>query len=121
MDTRKTVLDTLLEDDIPHTLARAWRPLARAWRTLASVWRNVLRLLVAVVVLAMAVAIILNLRYKPLGMVDTDDGPPYIAYIDTWTGKPHFCLPGIPAAGYEGLVCVTMGRTYMGPKRVGAE
>ena len=49
-------------------------------------------LLAVAVVLALTAAVILNLRYKPLGMV-VQGSTPWVAYVDTWTGEPKFCIP----------------------------
>ncbi len=49
-------------------------------------------LLAVAVVLALTAAVILNLRYKPLGMV-VQGSSPWVAYVDTWTGEPKFCIP----------------------------
>ncbi len=58
-------------------------------RTMAR-WVGIL--FVTAIVLALAVAVTLNLRYKPLGMVTpAEGGRSRIAYIDTWTGEPKIC------------------------------
>ena len=54
-------------------------------RTMAR-WVGIL--FVAALLMALTAAVILNLRYKPLGTVEGG-----VAYVDTWTGEPKFCIP----------------------------
>ena len=58
-------------------------------RTMAR-WVGIL--FVAALLMPLTAAVILNLRYKPLGMVaPAQGGRPWVAYIDTWgTGEPEF-------------------------------
>ncbi len=58
-------------------------------RTMAR-WVGIL--FVTAIVLALAVAAILNLRYKPLDLVASQGSTPKIAFIDTWTGEPEYCI-----------------------------